>query len=89
MHAIGIDMSKLTFHAAFDESTVRIFHNTGEGIQAFLAALLARGMSKHEATIGVEATGAYHLLLCARLRDSGWRIVVVNPLETHHVMRAA
>jgi transposase len=88
MTAIGIDMSKLTFHAAFDESTVQIFKNTEEGIAIFFRALHAKNIEKGDATIGVEATGAYHLLLCARAKKSGWRIVVINPLETYHVIKA-
>jgi len=88
MTAIGIDMSKNTFHAALDESTVQIFKNTHEGIQMFFGALRSRGITEADATIGVEATGAYHLLLCAQAKKSGWHIVVINPLETYHVIRA-
>jgi transposase len=81
MNAIGIDMSKDSFHAAFDEDTIRQFKNTEGGIGAFLdhAASLGRGM------IGVEATGVYHLLLCDRLRSAGWDIRVINPLLTHRL----
>ena len=88
MIAIGIDMSKNTFHAAFDEATVRIFKNTSEGIEAFLGELEKRTMEKTDATIGVEATGVYHLALCAHARKAGWRIVVINPLETYYVIRS-
>lgn len=88
MHAIGIDMSKLTFHAAFNEETVIVFKNSREGIAAFFEQATSRGAVREEATIGVEATGAYHLLLCRQARVSGWRIVVINPLETYHVIRA-
>ena len=88
MTAIGIDMSKLTFHAALDESTVQIFKNTEEGIAIFFRALQSMGAEKGDVTVGVEATGAYHLLLCAQAKRSGWRIVVINPLETYHVIKA-
>lgn len=88
MTAIGIDMGKSTFHAAFDESTVRIFGNTDEGIRAFFEELASRGMRKGEVAIGVEATGAYHLLLASRCMASGWRIVVINPLETSLAIKA-
>lgn len=89
MYAIGIDMSKLTFHAAIDEAIIRVFKNSKEGIDEFLAALAIRGIAPEATTIGVEATGAYHLLLCSRVKARGWRIVVINPLETYHVIRAA
>jgi transposase len=89
MTAIGIDMSKSTFHAAFDDSTVRIFKNSEAGIDSFVAALSAEGITSDGTAIGVEATGAYHLQFCSRFRNLGWRIVVINPLETHHVMAVA
>ena len=39
MHAIGIDMSKDTFYAAFDEREVRKFENTEDGIEEFMTAI--------------------------------------------------
>lgn len=81
MHTIGIDMSKDTFHAAFDDATVRQFANTEEGIAAFLSTLT----TPRQTMIGVEATGVYHLLLCERLRAAGWDIRVINPLLTHRM----
>jgi transposase len=88
MTAIGIDMSKSTFHAAFDGSTVQIFRNTDEGIASFFTALEARSLTKDDVAIGVEATGAYHLMLCGRCLKEGWRIVVINPLETSLAIKA-
>jgi len=88
MTAIGIDMSKNTFHAAFDETTVHIFKNTSEGIGVFFRELERTGLAKNDITIGVEATGVYHLALCAAARKAGWRIVVINPLETYYVIRS-
>ena len=78
MNAIGIDMAKDTFQAAFNDTVVRQFENTEVGIEKFIS-FLSRYDSAH-VTVGVEATGVYHLLLCARLSLSGWRIVVINPL---------
>jgi transposase len=85
MHTIGIDMSKNSFHAAFDEVTIRRFTNIEEGIAAFLAALGERASSPRRTLISVEATGVYHLLLCERLRSVGWDIRVINPLLTHRM----
>ncbi len=87
-YAIGIDMSKNTFHAAFDETMVRVFENTPAGVASFFAVLSGLGMDNEETTIGVEATGAYHLILCAQCALSGRRIVVINPLETYHMIQA-
>jgi hypothetical protein len=39
MNAIGIDMSKNSFHAAFDEQEVLKFVNSKEGINEFLEKL--------------------------------------------------
>jgi hypothetical protein len=51
--AIGIDMSKSTFHAAFDESIVHRFANNQEGFASFLKALTSRNeLAPAETTIG-------------------------------------
>jgi transposase len=88
MHAIGIDMSKRSFHAALDERAVYQFENSESGIEKFLDALAARGISSDDTTIGIEATGAYHLMFCSLLKKRSWRVHVINPLETHHVVQA-
>ena len=85
MHAIGIDMSKRSFHAAFDETSVRQFQNTEEGIAEFIDAL--RGKDG-DIIIGVEATGAYHLAFCVRVTGRGFDVRVINPLESHKVIQA-
>src|SRR5437667_7157966 len=84
MHAIGIDMSKRSFHAAFDPETVHEFKNNQEGFALFLKVLGWREeLSRSDTVIGVEATGVYHLAFCATITKNGWRIVVINPLESH------
>lgn len=88
-YVIGIDMSKRSFHAAFDESTVRVFENSPEGIDSFVTHLTALGANKDNTLIGVEATGAYHLFFCARCVKAGLQVRVINPLEAWHVIRAA
>ena len=88
MYAIGIDMSKRSFHAAFDEHTVQVFTNTTTGVQAFVTALEGRGMTRTDTAIGVEATGAYHLLFCTYLREHDWPVRVINPLESSKVIQA-
>lgn len=88
MRYIGIDMSKDTFHAAFDDETIREFQNTEEGIKSFFAFLVQQGAERNSATIGVESTGIYHFLLCARLFAKGWKVVVINPLLTAQMITA-
>ena len=86
MQAIGIDMSKDTFHAAFDERFVSKFMNTEAGIDEFLGELRSWDILRRDATIGVEATGAYHLLFASRLFARNWRVVVINPIESHRMI---
>src|ERR1700730_6079057 len=88
MLAIGIDISKATFHASFDDLLVKKFKNTEDGIAAFLTALPSLGHSATETVIGVESTGVYHLLFCSRVSAARFRIMVMNPLESHHFMAA-
>jgi transposase len=88
MHTIGIDMSKDTFHAAFDEETVRIFQNTIAGIKEFINALGELGCTKENTVIGTESTGVYHLLFCEQLRSQGWKVRVLNPLITSRMFKS-
>ena len=88
MHTIGIDMSKDTFHAAFDETEVLVFKNTESGIAGFIEVLVEHGCTKETTTIGTESTGVYHLLFCERLRSSRWKVKVLNPLITWRMFKS-
>ena len=88
MHAIGIDMSKATFHAAVDDRLVKKFTNTADGIDALLSSLTPLGLTSQDIVVGVEATGVYHLLLCTRLTKTGYRVMLINPLESHRFVAA-
>lgn len=81
-------MSKDTFHAAFDETHVIIFKNTEQGVGKFIEALNEHGCEKTTTIIGTESTGVYHLLLCERLRSTGWNIKVINPLITSRMFKS-
>ncbi len=86
MQAIGIDMSKNTFHAAFEDEKVLKFMNSREGIEAFMTLLEDCGYAFAETKIGVEATGVYHLLLAVTLTAHEWNVFVINPLESHRMI---
>lgn len=86
MYAIGIDMSKRSFHAAFDSEQVRQFENTEKGVSEFVSEMERRDFTKEDTRIGIEATGAYHLFLCARLTKEGYSIVVINPLQASRLL---
>jgi hypothetical protein len=83
MHAIGIDMSKASFHAALDDDSVRTFKNTKEGIALFLKSIGDLLQAQETTTIGVESTGVYHLLFCTTVRGAGYPVVLINPLASH------
>jgi transposase len=86
MQTIGIDMSKDTFHAAFDDRTVTKFANTEAGIEEFMTTLEDGDFPIADTRIGVEATGAYHLLFAVTLREHFWDVAVINPLESHRMI---
>lgn len=88
MLAIGIDISKATFHAALDDATVKTFTNSHEGLALFLDTLEKRGHIPANTTVGVESTGVYHLLLCVTLKKVGYTILLINPLESHRFLAA-
>jgi hypothetical protein len=69
MHAIGVDMSKASFHAALDDHVVKKFGNSESGIDAFLRCLRSPGIPPEDILIGIESTGVYHLLLCMRVSN--------------------
>lgn len=89
MHCIGIDMSKATFHAALNDSSVEVFANTPEGIEQFMGALRTCECIAEDTTIGVEATGVYHLLFCRILTTNGWKVMVINPMLSHRVINSS
>jgi len=89
MNAVGIDMSKDTFHACFGTNDVEIFENTKRGINKFIRRLGSFSFELANTTIGVEATGAYHLLFAETLRKKKWNIVVINPLLTSRLNKTS
>lgn len=89
MHTIGVDMSKNTFHAAFDDITIRKFDNTDVGIIELVKEMESRGFQKETTLIGVESTGVYHLLLCQTLKSHGWKVKVINPLLAHRMFKSS
>jgi transposase len=89
MEYIGIDISKDTFHVAWNEvAEVSVFTNKNEGITSFENSLHQRNFQKDCTTIGLESTGVYHLLLCVLLADHGWNVTVINPYITSKAIKA-
>jgi len=89
MDYIGIDVSKDTFHVAWNAvAEVSVFANDNEGITSFEDSLHHRQFQKEHTKIGLESTGIYHLLLCVLLTDHGWDVNVINPYITSKAIHA-
>lgn len=90
MDYIGIDISKDTFHVAWnDVAEISVFANTNEGITSFEDSVHHRQFQKDFTKIGLEATGIYHLLLCVLFTDHGWDVTVINPYLTSKAIKAS
>lgn len=90
MEHIGIDVSKDTFHVAWNGvAEVSVFANNNEGITSFEDSLHRRQFQKEHTKIGLESTGIYHLLLCVLLTDRGWDVTVINPYITSKAINAS
>lgn len=88
MDAVGIDMGKDSFFASLGDRPSVEFPNDAAGIRGLVRAMGAAGLVPSGTTVGVEATGTYHLLLAATLAGKGWGTAVVNPLVTSRMTRA-
>ena len=80
MNYIGVDMSKLIFHAAIADKVVLEFTNNEKGYKQFIKQLKCEGITSKKACIGVESTGVYHLPFCSFVSQAGWPVKVINPL---------
>lgn len=90
MEYIGIDISKDTFHVAWNDiAEVSVFANTSEGIDSFEDSLHHRQFQKEFTKLGLESTGIYHLLLCVLFADHGWHVTVINPYITSKAIKAS
>lgn len=81
-------MGKDSFFASFGDSPSVEFGNDPAGIRGLVRAMGAARLVPSGTTVGVEATGTYHLLLAATLAGKGWRVVVINPLVTCRMTKA-
>jgi transposase len=84
MKAVGVDVSKKSFHIAVllgAKQLNKVFENTPTGHQDLHAWLLKKGVSPEESHVCMEATSTYYEALAVALADGGWRVSVVNPLR--------
>lgn len=78
---VGIDMAKYDFYACFHEAQEpRKWNNDGKRMRAFLNHLRKQEFNPDNTILGVESTASYHLLLCIKSLENGYKSKIINPL---------
>ena len=91
MYIVGIDIVKRKHEAAVidGEGTVIIkpfsFTNNCSGYNRLLAMLAKAKLPLDEVSFAMEATGHYWLALFTRLQKEGFRVQVINPVQTNSI----
>ena len=91
MYIVGIDIAKRKHEAAVidGEGTVIIkpfsFTNNCSGYNRLLAMLTKAKLPLDEVSFAMEATGHYWLALFTRLQKEGFRVQVINPVQTNSI----
>ena len=91
MYIVGIDIAKRKHEAAVidGEGTVIIkpfsFTNNCSGYNRLLAMLAKAKLPLDEVSFAMEATGHYWLALFTRLQKEGFRVQVINPVQTNSI----
>jgi transposase len=86
MFYLGIDIGKNTHVASMLKEDGKpvfrafSFSDTTEGGESLLARL--SGIASEELEVGLEATGHYRLAVYSFLSDRGYRLHVINPIQT-------
>ena len=85
---IGIDIAKRSHMAGAVDGEGRVvvepfrFGNTAEGFSRLLEVLSGAGADPEASLVGMEATGHYWIALFDFLCAHGWKVAVVNPIQT-------
>ena len=91
MYIVGIDIAKRKHEAAVidGEGAVVIkpfsFTNNCSGYNRLLAMLAKAKLPLDEVSFAMEATGHYWLALFTRLQKEGFRVQVINPVQTNSI----
>jgi len=89
MFIVGIDIAKrshvVSIITSEGQAVCKPFsiRNSCSGCNALLERLNRLSNHKSEFILAMESTAHYWLALYTRLRRDGWRVVVLNPLQTH------
>lgn len=90
---VGIDVAKDTHYAAVSDDSGAVlvkpfaFQNNAEGFCLLLKKLSEFDRSK--LLIGLESTGIYSENLICFLYESGFRLAVINPIQTATLRKTA
>jgi transposase len=88
MFFLGVDIAKNTHVASMvDDSNKPIFKafsfsNTTDGGESLLAKLEKHGATGENLAVGLEATGHYWLSIYSFLQEKGFKLHVINPIQT-------
>ena len=89
---VGIDVAKTTHYAAVADSNGAVlvepfaFDNDASGFSKLLEKLM--GFSKEQIVIGLESTGIYSENIICFLHGSGYKLAVINPIQTSTLRKA-
>jgi transposase len=86
MKYVGIDIGKRYHYASvLTDNTLPTkpvrFNTVRDGYTLFLAYLVQHNCQKADTIIGLEATGHYWLTLFEKLKQEGFTVYVLNPLQ--------
>ena len=88
MLSIGIDIAKRSHTAGTVDGSGKVamkpfqFDNTAAGFAKLLGRLAEAGAGRDDALVGMEATGHYWIALFDFLCSHGWKVAVINPIQT-------
>ena len=91
MFNVGIDIAKRGHVAAVVDANGKLlvesfkFNNTADGFAKLLSRLEQAGVSGEAALVGMEATGHYWIALYDFLCSRGYKVAVINPIQTRRV----
>lgn len=91
MYIVGIDIAKRRHEAAVIDGDGAViikpfsFTNNCSGYNRLLAMLAKAKLPLDEVSFAMEATGHYWLALFTRLQKEGFRVQVINPVQTNSI----
>ena len=91
MYIVGIDIAKRKHEAAVIDGDGAViikpfsFTNNCSGYNRLLAMLAKAKLPLDEVSFAMEATGHYWLALFTRLQKEGFRVQVINPVQTNSI----